>query len=78
MIIFKWTNNLLFKMVITCAKIEIKKTLCNWVANIPTSKFDNRSIQSKIKHNIVKLIIENVKFDMLYFWKSETTHAGMT
>jgi len=42
-----------------------------------TYKFGNRSIQSKIKHNRVKIIIQKLQFVMLCNSKTEATHADM-
>lgn len=44
---------------------------------LPSSKFGNRLVYSNIKHNIVKLIIQNVQFAMLWVCKMKTTHAGI-
>jgi len=55
-----------FKIVNCILQIKIKKNLFHWLDNILTSKFGDRSIHSKIKHNKVKLMIQNVVFDMLY------------
>jgi len=48
------------------------------IDNILTSKFRNRSIHFKIKHNGVKLIFQNVQFAMFNVCKAETRNTGMT